>query len=141
MIYHRSYSSTLDAPNRMLDEAIELMEQHGVPQKLLWKVTVAISEAFTNALVHGNGCNPEKLIHLELEVNECEIRADITDQGNGGLAQIRAHRPVGPSAERGRGIGLMRLLAVSTEFSECADGGLRVSLSFEKEKKTEIFER
>jgi anti-sigma regulatory factor (Ser/Thr protein kinase) len=65
---------------------------------------------------------------VALEVNESTIRADITDEGKGGLEQIAGRKDRGLMAEGGRGIALIEHYADTVTFSENDLGGLRVSI-------------
>lgn len=94
------------------------------------------SEAFTNALVHGNDSNPSKQVTIRLAVNENHLSADIIDEGAGGLARLRSRRPRGLLAEGGRGIDLIERFVDSVEYAEEPHGGLRVSLTMARNKQS-----
>jgi serine/threonine-protein kinase RsbW len=113
-----------------IHEAVEkVLEQHAIDEATARRVLLAISEACTNAMVHGNRMSAERKVKLELTVSESVIRADIIDEGRGGIRRIRRRSPRRPLSEGGRGIDLIRHFADSVEFGQEEDGGLRVSIS------------
>lgn len=133
--FNRQYPSTLDAGNLALDDLLEWMAAHeleGAPARAL---SLAVSEAFTNAVVHGNGMDPNKLVYLKLDINESRIRADILDEGQGGVRQIESRQPSGELDEGGRGIDLINVYADTFRFTELEAGGLQVTIEFKRDKK------
>lgn len=66
---------------RML--ASGLGAQLDLPMNELEELKVAISEAVSNAIIHGYGNNPEKFVTLELETTEQQIRIKVIDTGCG----------------------------------------------------------
>ena len=135
---HRlTYRSTLASSERFIDDLQALLRQYGVKDQLYQRLCLVLSEAFNNALLHGNRQDPEKSIQVVLLVNENEIRADIIDQGKGGAEKVRARKACGLMADHGRGIDLMQRLATATSFAEVSDGGLKVTISFRRESDKE----
>jgi serine/threonine-protein kinase RsbW len=131
--YSFTYPSTMEAADQVLDDLLVVSERHGFAKHLLHRVSVAVSEAFTNALIHGNRQQPDKSIFIRLTVNEDKVCADIIDQGKQGLELIRGKTPATVSAEGGRGIDLIRHYADSATFATGDDGGLQVHLVFVKQ--------
>ena len=126
------YDSTLAASERFLDDLEGLLRRYRVGSELGRRLSLVLSEAFNNALLHGNRQDPSKTITFRLRVNDSEITADIVDQGKGGVESIRARGTAGPLAESGRGIDLITHLATSSGFAEAPDGGLKVTVSFSR---------
>jgi serine/threonine-protein kinase RsbW len=140
--YTFSYCSELASEDRMLDDLQQVLEQNGIEEGPARRLTLAVSEAFTNALLHGNDSQPEKKILLRLQVNEKVVVADITDEGLGGLTRIRERQGSDdPLAEGGRGIDLITRCGDRVEFSESPSGGLMVSVTVTRSQtgKTTIF--
>lgn len=135
--HHLTYSSTLESSERFIDDLQALLHRYGVGDPLYQRLCLVLSEAFNNALLHGNKQDPEKMIQVVLQVNETEILADIIDQGKGGAEQVRARKAYGLMADHGRGIDLMQRLATATSFAEVSDGGLKVTISFRRESDKE----
>ncbi|MFZ1683172.1 MAG: ATP-binding protein [Candidatus Zixiibacteriota bacterium] len=136
--YEYQYRSVLASEEAMLDDLGLALSIPGIPIAIKQGFTLAVCEAFTNALLHGNQSDPSKLINVVLEVNETGIRADITDEGTGGLSRIANRKDRGLLAEGGRGIALIEHYADNVTFEENAAGGLKVTIrvSITKTQKT-----
>ena len=131
------YSSTVESSGKMLDDLDRVIAQHGIEPATAGHLRLTVSEAFTNAVLHGNNLDPDKLVKVGLQVDESGISADITDQGSGGLTRIRGRKPPEPLAENGRGVDLIEYFADRARFWEEVDGALVVSISFERDKEEE----
>ena len=129
------YPSTPESVGVMLDDVTAFLGAAEVAPGLTRRMLLAVSEAFTNAMVHGNRLRSHELIKIRLEVNETDIVADIVDTGKGGLDRIKNKKPATPDSESGRGIDLIRHFASSAHFSEGSEGGLRVTMTFSRENK------
>jgi len=130
-----TYPSTPRSVDTMLDDLTAVLNREAVERGLIRRMLLAVSEAFTNALIHGNGLDPHKLIKVRLAVNETDVVADISDTGKGGLNDIENKKPATPESESGRGIDLIKHFASSTSFTEGTDGGLQVTLTFLRSNK------
>lgn len=128
--YTFKYASRLESEDQMLDDVQAVLELHEIIGARAWRFTLVVSEAFTNALVHGNASDPERLVGVSIRVNESEIVADISDEGACGLDRI-AHRLKSGDllAESGRGIGFMERYADRIDYRESPAGGLVVSVA------------
>lgn len=131
--YSYTYPSTTEAEGFMHDDLFRTLERHSIPEDIAKRFGLAVSEAFTNALIHGNRRNPGKLIKVTLCINGSCLSADIIDEGTNGLGQIKKRRTVGLMSETGRGIDLMNHYA-QTDFVETETGGLKVTITFSLEK-------
>ena len=128
--YTFSYASRLESEDQMLDDVQAVLELHQIVGGRAWRFTLVVSEAFTNALVHGNASDPERVVGLTIRVNETEISADISDEGACGLDRIAQRIKSGDVlAESGRGIGFMERYADRVDYRESSAGGLVVSLA------------
>ena len=135
--YTFKYPSTREANDRMLDDLKRGLLEGQIEPDLINGISLTVSEAFTNAVIHGNREDRTKTVTLHLQVNEDEIVADIIDEGNGGLGRIEARRPSTPYDEGGRGVDLIRHFADTCRFSESAGGGLQVTVRFTRTRKDE----
>lgn len=128
--YTFSFPSQMSSEERLLDQIVACLEKHGIRPAIRQPILLMISEAFTNAMVHGNRLDPTKNVVVELEVNDSEIAADILDEGHDGMQRIEKHSPGGLLAEGGRGLELIRHYASRLDIAETDWGGLRVSLAY-----------
>ncbi len=129
------YKSIPESENQMLDAVLEFVVDNQVNDNTRHKFMLCISEAFTNALTHGNNFNPEKDININIVINEWVITADIIDEGKGGLDNIKCKNPPNLMSENGRGVDLMRHFCTSVDFQQTSLGGLKVSFKFELENE------
>ena len=136
--YEFTYPSTVASEDKMLDELATVLQANGIPEDMQNWFMLAVSEAFTNALVHGNKRNPRKTIKLALFINNSLLAADIIDEGQGGLTKIKRRKPPTMLSEGGRGVDLMRHYASAVGFTQTESGGLKVSLRFDQMKENEI---
>jgi serine/threonine-protein kinase RsbW len=116
--------------DQALDDLLRVLAEYSLTEDLIRGLSLAVSEAFTNAILHGNRKCPDKNILVILRVRENEIVADIIDHGKGGIEQISTKKPSAQMDEGGRGIDLIRHYADSSHFTETEDGGLKVSVVF-----------
>ncbi len=124
---HYSVNATLKQEERLLDSLEEVLREKGLPDCHVRRFLLIVSEAFTNAVVHGCQSDPDCRIEIDLSINEEAVSVDITDQGRDGLARIAGREPANASSEGGRGVDIMRHCASSLEFAETGSGGLRVT--------------
>jgi serine/threonine-protein kinase RsbW len=124
------YPSVSESEDRFLDDVQSFLDDNGIPEDICRQLLLSVSEAFTNALVHGNQLDSTKAILVRLAVNDSAICADILDQGQGGIERINRRKPSGPLSEGGRGIDLIGHYATTVQFEETESGGLKVSMSF-----------
>jgi len=132
-----TYPSAREANNQVLDDLKRFLSECGVERNLVYGLSLTVSEAFTNAVIHAHHEDRSKVVTLQLQVNEDQVIADIIDQGNGGVERIESKRPSTALDEGGRGIDLIRHFADDCSFTETADGGLKVSIRFLRMKENE----
>ncbi len=92
-------------------------------------IMISVTECISNAIIHGNRANKNKLVHLELEVGDEQLKFIIEDEGDG-FDLTELPDPTAPeNIEKagGRGIFLIRHLSDDVKFEE---GGKRTVLSF-----------
>ena len=138
--YKFTYPSIPEAESSMYDHVREIILSNGVGDYDLQRFMVIVSEAFTNALLHGNDSEPSKHIMINLSINETWIAADIVDEGCKGIQIARKEDTMGatlpePSSESGRGLALIRHYAEEVHFSEAETGGLKLTVRLERGKR------
>ena len=99
---------------------------------------LAVSEAFSNALIHGNELNPKKTIRVQLCINEDALSADIIDQGQEGLKKIQSPRETDLLSEGGRGVRVMIYSADNVKFEQVENGGLKVTVQLVRKSIVQI---
>jgi anti-sigma regulatory factor (Ser/Thr protein kinase) len=139
--YEFTYPSVGASEEKMLDDVLGILHRNRVSKELQSSFLLAVSEAFTNALVHGNKRNPRKFVKLVIDINNKALAADITDEGRNGLDRIRRRRPPDVYSEGGRGVDLIEYYASEVGFTKTEKGGLKVTVRFNlvKTKKTRSY--
>jgi len=127
----RSFHLVVDDVNRVLDKA-------GVSKNERYPFVLAVSEALTNAIIHGNGRDPAKKVKVTVTVNEKLMFADIIDEGQGGLDRIRQRKPSTSKDEGGRGIDLIEHYATSVGYVQIPAGGLKVQIRIERKSDSVV---
>jgi len=92
-------------------------------------ILIAVTEAVTNAIVHGNQSNPIKTVSVRVDEVSKEVVFSIVDQG-GGFDFTNLPDPLLPEnleKPNGRGIFLMKNLSDKIEFF---DEGRKVCITF-----------
>jgi serine/threonine-protein kinase RsbW len=93
-------------------------------------VQIAVREAITNAIVHGNGRDESRRVRLQVAVSPAGLEVRVQDQGRGfdpgDVPDPRAPENLCKSC--GRGILFMRSLMDEVRFQRAADGGTQVIL-------------
>lgn len=119
----------------MYDDIKELLQFHEIDGKLGNDIKLALSEAFTNALVHGNKLDSDKGIEINITINNQFITADIIDEGTGTPDMLKEKEDPDMWQERGRGVILMETVADRVTFSkDRVTGGLQCTLFFNRDR-------
>ncbi len=91
-------------------------------------VQIAVREAVTNAIVHGNGRNESRRVRLQVAVSSAGLEIRVQDQGRG-FDPSDVPDPLAPQnlcRSCGRGILFMRSLMDEVRFDHAVDGGTQV---------------
>jgi serine/threonine-protein kinase RsbW len=132
-VYRLTIYPEKDHFGRCYAVASEVARRLGFEPEEEFRFAVCVSEAYTNAFVHGNKSDPSKSINVVFSWDEEIVRVDVEDQGETKAEAIRLDesRPdIGFEKNGGRGVGIMKLFADRIEVKERQEGGLRVSISF-----------
>ncbi|PCJ89402.1 MAG: ATP-binding protein [Flavobacteriales bacterium] len=124
-------SFTSKTENLTLVESLvdSICEQFKINEDHYGNILVAVTEAVTNAIQHGNKYNPDKSIDVSFAQHAKGLSFIVKDQGEG-FDFTNLPDPTDPEnieKPHGRGIFLMRHLADKVEFE---DNGRIVALNF-----------
>lgn len=92
-------------------------------------IMISVTECISNAIIHGNRNDKNKLVHLELKMDNDQLKFTIEDEGEGFEVNELPDPTAPENIERtgGRGIFLIRHLTDEVKFE---DGGKKTVLSF-----------
>lgn len=109
-----------------IDNAREKFE---INDDIYGNIMISVTECISNAIIHGNQSNKQKLVHLELKAEEDQLQFIIEDEGEGFQIESLPDPTAPENIEKpgGRGIFLIKNLTDEVKFEE---GGKRTVLSF-----------
>ena len=129
-----SISSEFAAARQVEQRLISELHRHDCPDDCLFAIRLALEEALSNAIKHGNGLDPDKTVTVKFCVEPEKVELIITDQGEGfdpgavpdpttndhiekpsgrGIALIRAYMDEVAYNSRGNEIRMVKLVSSS----------------------------
>jgi serine/threonine-protein kinase RsbW len=102
-----------------LEFLLKLLSGNGFEADDVFAVRMALGEAFSNALRHGNRMDPSKRVGLSFVIGPSRFRARVEDEGEGFDPRAVPDPTVTEHLERpsGRGVLLMRHYMHSVRFN------------------------
>ena len=90
-------------------------------------VQLALDEAFSNAIRHGNREDPDKQVHVMFEINHDRVAVTVEDEGPGFSPEDVPDPTLKENIEQphGRGIMLMRAYMTQVQYN---DAGNRITM-------------
>ena len=94
-------------------------------------IHMAMEEAVTNAIRHGNKCDPAKTVHVEIEICGARFYSRVTDQGQGFSPADLPDPTLEENLEKtsGRGVMLMTSFVDKVTYNDAGN-----SVELEKKK-------
>lgn len=118
---HRKLASTLTAYQELVQEILDILAEYGWGKETLFGVHMALEEAISNAVRHGNKHDPTKRVQIDCELSKQRFYVKVCDEGEG---YDPCHVPDCCAEENldvpgGRGLALMRAYMTSVELTDC----------------------
>lgn len=126
--------SDFSAARPVQQQILEDVQRHGFAGQSFFAINLALEEALTNAIKHGNRLDPRKKVHIEATVTDKRAQIIVEDEGEG----FDRHGVPDPTAEEnlekcsGRGILLIEAYMSRVVWDR---GGRRVKMIKVKEAK------
>lgn len=126
-----SIPSRIAEAQAVQERIVQHMEQLTYSMRDIFAIRLAIEEALTNAIRHGNRRDESKQVHVSCQIDTSKLRIAITDDGEG----FDPADVPDPTSEEflertsGRGILLMRTYMSLCEHSM---GGRRITIERER---------
>jgi len=117
-------ASTMDSVAEVEAAAEKLTHSAGMDEDEGFRVVMAVREAAVNAVLHGNGYDPNKQITVSLENNGKSLVITVADEGEG-LDPEKIPDPLAPEnllRGTGRGIFLIRSFLDEVHFRQLHPG-------------------
>ncbi|MHC4592124.1 MAG: ATP-binding protein, partial [Planctomycetota bacterium] len=84
LLLDTSISSDLSYKTPIVLRIVKTLVEHGcLPEAGNPRAELVLDEALTNAILHGNDCDPSKKVHLQLFADEARWGAIVEDEGEG----------------------------------------------------------
>jgi serine/threonine-protein kinase RsbW len=115
--------SDLRSAKQPEEQIVSQMINHGYDRDTIFALRLALEEAITNAIRHGNRNDPTKHIHLRYHVNPDRVVVMVRDEGRG----FRRKAVPDPTADEnlqragGRGIMLMRCYMTKVRYNRAGN--------------------
>lgn len=112
--------STLEAVKAPEKAILNEIERHGYSEEAVFAIKLALEEALTNAVKHGNQNDPAKRVRVRFAITEHKAVIIVSDEGKG-FDPEEIPDPTTPdriSLPSGRGIMLMRAYMTHVEYRE-----------------------
>lgn len=100
-------ASTLSASEEVCEGILSKLEGIGFSKEDVFAVHLALQEAITNAVTHGNEMDPTKEVKVEYSLDPDKIEISVTDEGDGFDPQVVPDPRVGKNLYRPHGRGLL----------------------------------
>ena len=124
----------LDIPSdvRLIENVVALIRHECevmdfAKRQIRLNVSVALSEALSNAILRGNRDDPAKHVHVRAEVDTTRLVVEVRDEGHGfdfDGSHIDPTTPDNLDREDGRGLFLMRKLMHRVERVDAPHGSV-----------------
>lgn len=122
--------SRFEAVNETAATVAALLRRMGIGEEAAFGIDMAVREAVTNAVLHGNNQDEAKLVQVALKHSPDWIEISVSDQG-GGFNPIEVPDPTAPEnilRTSGRGIFFMRNFMDEVDWSIRPEGGTTVRM-------------
>ncbi len=121
--------SRLENINQVESLVESLRKRYAIGESLFGNMMLAVVEAVTNAIEHGNNLDPNKAVSFRAFKCRSSIKFSVRDQGPGFNPDALPDPTSAENKEEpdGRGVFLMKHLADELEFF---DNGSRVDMDF-----------
>lgn len=113
-------SSDLREARQAENDVMEQVRKHGYDEGAVFAIKLALEEGLNNALRHGNQFDPNKSVHLSVDIDEQRVILVIVDEGEGFNPNVVPDPTADENLDKpsGRGIMLMRAYMDEVDFSE-----------------------
>ena len=98
------------------------VEARGYGEQVQFAIRLALDEAVSNAIHHGNGNDPSKFVRIEYSIDDREARISVCDEGRGFNPKTLPDPTVHDNLMKPNGRGVMLIRAYMTEVSYNDEG-------------------
>lgn len=119
-IFRLSLNSTYEDSEKVPDFVTDIQKKSQLEDDTTGNLMLLLSEAVTNAIVHGNKLDKSKKVEVEVHINSDKIISTVKDHGKGFNPQA-TNNPLKEEnllKDSGRGIFLIREISDSLDYLE-----------------------
>ena len=106
------------------DIAKELDKYTGDRETLAYHINLVLTEAMVNAIKYANPKDPEKLVHIVINISDDALVIKVFDKGQGFDISAIPSPDFNRLEDRGRGIFLIRSLMDSVSYKKVRNGNV-----------------
>jgi serine/threonine-protein kinase RsbW len=116
-------AGTASATREVCQEILSQVRTYNYSQNDIFAIHLALEEAFTNAIKHGNKMDPSKEIKVEYAIMPDKVDISITDEGNGFNSGKLPDPRIGDNLYKinGRGLFLIHSYMNEVDFNEAGN--------------------
>jgi serine/threonine-protein kinase RsbW len=118
-LYQLTLQSTYEQAESIPEFVEELQKKAELDEDSSGKLMLLLSEAVTNAIVHGNNEDPSKKVEVEIDIRPDSIITTVEDEGEGYDPDQESDDPLNEEnllKEGGRGIFLIEEISDEIEY-------------------------
>ncbi|NBB76370.1 MAG: ATP-binding protein [Bacteroidetes bacterium] len=119
-VFRLSLKSTYEESEKVPDFVSDIQKESQLNEDTTGSLMLLLSEAVTNAIVHGNRLDEKKPVDVCVEVNEEAVISTVKDRGSG-FDPHEANDPLKEEnllKESGRGVFLIKEISDEVEYLE-----------------------
>ncbi len=128
-VYTKKITSDPDNLVEVEEFITEVANEFNLDEEIKNNLSLSLSEAASNAMVHGNKLDPKKYVDIKITVSDDKIKVVIKDEGNG-FDPTSVPDPTAPEnllKDSGRGIHIMKTFLENMRYN-FTDSGTEVIL-------------
>lgn len=128
-VYNKKFSSDPDNLTEVEKFITDVADEFNLDDEIKNNLSLSLSEAASNAMVHGNKLDPKKYVDIKITVGDNKIEVVIKDEGNG-FDPSSVPDPTAPEnllKDSGRGIHIMKTFLENIRYN-FTDSGTEVIL-------------
>ncbi len=112
-----SIPSDLSEARQLERKVLEQVARYGYSGSATFAIKLALEEGLNNAICHGNGFDPKKMVEVVYDVNSQRAEIVITDEGQGFRPKEIPDPTADENIEKPSGRGIMLIHAYMDEIA------------------------
>ncbi|KAF0221179.1 MAG: anti-sigma B [Geobacteraceae bacterium] len=106
------------------DIAKELVRYSGNRETLAYHINLVLTEAMVNAIKYANADDPDKMVHIFINITDDELLIKVFDNGQGFDINSVPPPDFEKLEDRGRGIFIIKTLMDCVSYRKVSDGNV-----------------